>query len=133
MTRPRPSILVVEDTPGIALVLRALLEGEGYRVVLVTTVAEGIGALSCGPVDLILTDSFSRTPEGVIESITGLLSAAKDTPVALLTAHDVPHAELRTRGLCARIPKPFDADELLQQVGSCLRDVGRQPVQPRIG
>ncbi len=133
MTTQCPSILVAEDTAGIALVLRTLLEGEGYRVVHASTVAEGVGALACGPVDLILTDSFSQTPEGAVESVAGLLTAAKDTPVALVTAHDVPHSNLRARGLCTRIPKPFDADELLQQVGSCLRDAGRQPVQPRVG
>src|SRR5581483_9802588 len=116
MTTHSQSILVVEDSSSITLVLQLMLEGEGYRVLTATGVDEGISVLRSTPVDLILTDSFSPTPQAALESVAPLLSAAGDTPIALLSGHQVALADARAQGFCAVIRKPFDFDTLLNQV-----------------
>jgi DNA-binding NtrC family response regulator len=114
------TILVAEDNAGIGLVLRLLLEGEQFRVILVTSLNDAVDVLERRKVDLVLTDSFSQTPETALENLAPLLSAAGKTPVALMTAHDMPVAEARARGLCALIHKPFELDRVLDSVRNCL-------------
>ena len=124
-----PVILLVEDTAGIALILRVLLEGEGYQVIHVASVAAGVDVLRRSSVDLVLTDAFSPRPEGALASIAPLLAAVGETPIALFTAHTIPLADWRARGLCACIPKPFNFDRLLEQVRACLQDAEGLPAQ----
>jgi DNA-binding NtrC family response regulator len=127
MRAQQASILLIEDTPGIAHVLQALLEGEGYRVTWVVTVRDAIASLLDSPVDLILTDAFSRTGETALESVAAVLSAAAGTPVALLTAHRVAQEEAHAQGFCAVIHKPFELDPLLDVVRACLAASEVQP------
>lgn len=114
------TVLVVEDNPGIGLVLRVLLEGESFIVTLAVTVSAGVAALREQAFDLILTDSFSQTPATALDSVAPLLAAAGDTPLALMTAHDIPISEVRARGICALISKPFEIEAVLDSIQRCL-------------
>jgi CheY-like chemotaxis protein len=119
LTQPQ-SILVVEDSSGVALVLQALLEGEGYRVLSATSIKEAIELLRTTPVDLILTDAFSSTPQAALDSVAPLLEAAGRIPVALLSGHQISLEDAQARGFCAVIPKPFAVDTLLDEIRHCL-------------
>ncbi len=123
MARQSASILVVEDSPSITLILRLVLEGEGYQVTAATSVAEAVEALHRSRVDLVLSDAFSQTAEGALESIAPLLAAAGNVPVALMTGHTLSREAVLAHGLCALIRKPFDLDTLLRQVQTCLEGV----------
>jgi DNA-binding NtrC family response regulator len=118
------SILVVEDNPGVALVLQLMLEGEGYRVLTAASVTEALETLRRTPVDLVLTDAFSPSPERALESVTPIRTAAGSTPVALMTGHEVLAEDARAAGYCAVIRKPFDFDTLLDQIRECLSGSG---------
>ena len=65
-------ILVVDDEPGIRLMLAAALRREGYEVLLASDARSALAALDGGPVDVVVTDI--RMPQ-----MTGieLLGAAK--------------------------------------------------------
>jgi two-component system response regulator PilR (NtrC family) len=75
---PAPRILVVDDEPGIRVMLSAALKREGYDVLLASDGRTALEALETGPIDVVVTDI--RMPQ-----MTGieLLDAAKRVDPAL--------------------------------------------------
>jgi DNA-binding response OmpR family regulator len=124
-----PTVLVVEDNEGIGVVVQSLLESEAYRPLLTTSVPEAIALLQEEEVDLILTDGFSETPDGVFESLAPLLTAADGVPIALMTAHQLATNVVEGSGFCALIAKPFDVDMLLGRVRHCLQRASVTPTK----
>jgi DNA-binding NtrC family response regulator len=116
-----PTILVVEDNAGIGLVVQSLLESESYRVLLAASVPEAIERIREEEINLVVTDGFSDTPDGVFESLTPLLAATDCAPIALMTAHQLSPRAAEAWGFCAFIPKPFDLDMFLELVRHCLQ------------
>jgi two-component system response regulator PilR (NtrC family) len=53
---PAARILVVDDEPGIRVMLAAALRRDGHEVLLATDGATALSALGSGPVDLVVTD-----------------------------------------------------------------------------
>jgi two-component system, OmpR family, response regulator VicR len=123
MSKRNPAILIVEDSREVSVMLRALLEEEGFTVHVAEGVREGVAFLRSSPVDIVLTDSSSSTAAGAIASVASLMEAAGDSPIALMTGHSIPVAEALAQGFCALIQKPFDIDYMLAQVRSCLADL----------
>jgi DNA-binding NtrC family response regulator len=120
MCDKHPTILVVEDNAGIGLVVQSLLEGESYRVLLAGSISEATEMLEAGKIQLVLTDSFSDTPDEVLESVMPLVNACDGVPVALMTAHQISSRTAESWGFCALIAKPFDLDAFLVLVKHCL-------------
>jgi CheY-like chemotaxis protein len=113
-------ILVVEDdVPNLRLLI-TLLEQEGYEVYGATDRSQAISLCEDSPFHLVLTDSFSRTPDSVLTSTTAIRNAAGNAPVILLTAHRVDSKDVSSAGFAAHIGKPFDIDELIMQVREVL-------------
>ena len=92
---PRPevarspvSVLLIEDDPGDARLVRALLErSDGYRLEHAGRLAEGLARLAGGGVDLVLLD-FSL-PDGFgLDSFHALHTSHPDVPVIVLTGLD---------------------------------------------
>ncbi len=128
MTPPGPGnlerILVVEDSPVQALLVRDLLERQGYRVSRATTLAETRERVRTAPPDLLLLDR--GLPDGDGSKLCQELKAdpaTREIPVILLTAQD--RVEARVEGLLGGaddyIPKPYHQEELLARVHGCLR------------
>jgi CheY-like chemotaxis protein len=115
-----PRILLLEDDAGTLDVMTVVLEAEGYSVVASTTPAAGMRLLDAVPFDLVLTDSFSRTPTGVLMSTAGVLWAAGPTPVILFTTHLLHREIVQAMGFRDLITKPFDLEHMLQQVSALL-------------
>ena len=86
--RSAVSVLLIEDDPGDARLVRALLErGNGYRLEHVGRLAEGLARLAGGGVDLVLLD-FSL-PDGFgLDAFRALSAAHPDVPVIVLTGLD---------------------------------------------
>lgn len=116
-TPARDVVLIVENTPAVAHVAAALLESEGYGVLLASALAPACDALPCGGIALVIADSFASTAASAVGRLAPLMRAAGATPVLLFTAHrDMTLAETRAAGFAGLLPKPFDIDELLERV-----------------
>ncbi|MGH2457723.1 MAG: diguanylate cyclase [Chloroflexota bacterium] len=110
-------ILVVEDNPGIAEVLRGLLEIQGYQVDHAGTLAEALRKIRAA--DLTVLDVI--LPDGNALELCRLVRATPELarhPIILLSARG--SATDRALGLKAGaddyLAKPFDAEELLARV-----------------
>jgi len=114
-------ILVVEDDPQIADLLRRGLIYEGYSVEVANDGSEALTAARDRPPDLVLLDLMLPGMDGL--TVCKRLRAANDVPILILTARDaVPD---RVKGLDAGaddyVVKPFNFDELLARIRAQLR------------
>jgi len=121
--RPRaPIVLVVENTPAVAHVLAALLESEGYGVMIARTLSLGETVLRTVRPSLVIADSFAATAVAALDGLAPLRDLARPAPVMLFTAHrDLGEAAVRDAGFAGLLPKPFDIDALLDRVATAVR------------
>jgi len=118
-------ILVIEDDPQIADLLRRGLIYEGYAVEVTADGENGLSAARDRPPDLVLLDLMLPGIDGL--TVCKRLRSASDVPILILTAKEaVPD---RVAGLDAGaddyLVKPFNFDELLARIRALLRR--RQP------
>ena len=119
-----PTILVVEDEPAQAEVLRYNLHKQGYEVVLADRGEEALLLIAETAPDLILLDWMLPDTSG-IEICRHLKSAkdSRDIPVIMLTARG--EEEDRIRGLDTGaddyVVKPYSVKELMARVRARLR------------
>lgn len=114
-------ILVAENSMAVAHVLAALLEGEGYGVLIARTLALATSIVRSLPMDLVIADSFAPTAGAALLLLAELRDLARPAPVLLFTGHrDVPEAAARAAGYAGLLPKPFDIDMLLARVGAAI-------------
>lgn len=117
----RDALLIIENTPTVAHVAAALLESEGYGVLLSATLPPAEAALTCAPIALVIVDSFAATAHAALERLRGLLRVAGNVPVLLFTAHrDLDDRQALEAGFAGLLPKPFDIDELLERVRAAI-------------
>jgi two-component system response regulator MprA len=114
-------ILVIEDDPQIADLLRRGLIYEGYSVEVAADGSAGLTAARDRPPDVVLLDLMLPGMDGL--TVCARLRAASDVPILILTARDaVPD---RVKGLDAGaddyVVKPFNFDELLARIRALLR------------
>jgi CheY-like chemotaxis protein len=114
-----PRVLVVDDDPYIRDVVAQLLEGEGYRIEEATNGAEALGVVNDATrrPNIILLDLMMPVMDGwefarrLQEHIPPL-----DIPIVVLSAARLPTERLTVLGARAVLAKPFDVDDLLDQV-----------------
>jgi two-component system alkaline phosphatase synthesis response regulator PhoP len=126
-----PRILLVEDEPGVALVVDDLLSAEGYVVV---TAADGGTGLRCateGAFDLLILDVMLPGLSG-FEICHAVRERGFDGAILLLTARgQIPDRVEGLRiGADDYLVKPFDPDELVARVGALLRRVRKAGLTP---
>ncbi|MWP47965.1 response regulator [Gilliamella sp. Pas-s27] len=113
-------LLVVDDDPEIAVLLRELLELEGYRVEVANN---GIQALEKfdSTIDLILLDIMMPEMNGL--SVLSQLRGKFTVPVIFLTAKDNEYDKVIGLELGADdyILKPFNDRELVARINALLR------------
>jgi len=115
-------ILVVEDEPQIAKILKIELEYEGYEVVVAYDGKEGLQAAFTRKPDLILLDVMLPEMNG-IEVLRRIRKENNLVPIILLTARNLTMDKVTglDQGANDYITKPFEMEELLARVRSCLR------------
>ncbi len=123
-------VLVIEDEPQIADLLRRGLIYEGYAVEVALDGETGLAAARDRPPQIVLLDLLLPGIDGL--SVCRRLRAADDTPILILTAKDaVPD---RVAGLDAGaddyLVKPFSFDELLARMRALLRRRQGAPSAP---
>lgn len=116
-------ILVVEDSPSQAEMVRAELHAAGYAVAVARSGEEAIDALARTPFDLVITDVVMPGMDG-FELCTRVkrephLAAI---PVVILTSLSDPLDVVRglEAGADNFIRKPYDPEHLLSRIGSIL-------------
>ena len=115
-------ILVVEDELQIAKILKLELEYEGYEVVVANNGKFGLEVALNGKIDLVLLDIMLPEMNG-IEVLRRIRKENEIMPVILLTARNMTMDKVTGLDLGANdyITKPFEMEELLARVRSCLR------------
>jgi two-component system response regulator HydG len=106
-------ILVVDDEESHRIMLRAVLQEEGYEVSEVSDGTEAVKAVEQEPFDLILLDIRMRTMDG-IEALGEIRKISPLVPVLIMTAYaSVKTAvEALKAGAFEYLTKPLDIDEL---------------------
>jgi len=124
MTQALQQILIVEDDPAIRMVLRMLLECNGYRVFEAETAMRGEVEARTHKPDLVLVDLGLPDADG-LELIRHLRSRSR-VPIIVVsarTAQEQKALALRA-GADDYITKPFAGLELLARIGVRLGKVG---------
>ncbi|MBM3322837.1 sigma-54-dependent Fis family transcriptional regulator [candidate division WOR-3 bacterium] len=118
----RSRVLVVDDDPSVASVLRLLLEEEQLAPEVVANVAEALQAVRQGDPDLVITDL--KLPDGSgLEVLQSVKETRPDTPVILITAYATVNTAVAAMkaGAYDYLTKPFDNDRLRGLVANALR------------
>jgi two-component system, NtrC family, response regulator AtoC len=115
-------ILVVDDELNMRLVLKALLNKEGYDVATASDGVEALKVLKGGGVEVVVTDLKMPKLDGV-----GLLERVirdyPSTPVIMITAHGTiaTAVDALKKGAFDYITKPFERDELKNIIHKAIR------------
>lgn len=114
------TILLVEDDPAIALIIRETLSGECGTFASVASIGERNAWLADNRPDLIITDVVLPDGDG-INSLPGV-GVDPDTPIIVLSAQNTLDTAVRATGIGSYdyLPKPFDLEELTASVRAAL-------------
>ncbi|MEP7090254.1 MAG: response regulator transcription factor [Nocardioidaceae bacterium] len=115
-------LLLVEDDPRLAAMLRDLLESEGYVVEVAADGQRGLHLGLTDPFDLMVLDRGLPAIEG-LDLLARLRASGREVPTLVLSALGSPRD--RVDGLDAGaedyLGKPFDIEELLARLTALLR------------
>lgn len=116
-----PRVLIVDDDPTLLELLRMRLEIEGMQVMAAASGEEAVSKALAQRPDLVVTDLQMAGMDGVA-LYESLERRYPGLPVIILTAHgSIPHAVASTRkGVFGYLPKPFEAQTLLDEVRRAL-------------
>jgi len=121
-------ILYIEDNPENRLLVRRVLEAEGYTVFEAVDGLSGLEAAAETDPDLILLDISLPEMDGyTLAERFQDMSGLEDVPVLAVTANVMKGDRERTlaAGCNGYIPKPIDIDRLPGQVERALRESER--------
>jgi len=120
-------VLIIEDDPGSADVIRRALIYQDYEVHLAHTGAQGLAAARDRLPDVVILDLILPDMDGV--EVCKRLRAADEVPIIILTARDATSdkVEALEAGADDYITKPFEFDELFARIKAALRrrDAGK--------
>jgi CheY-like chemotaxis protein len=119
-TLNQQSILVIDDDEPIRVLLRAMLEREGYRVLDASDGNEGIKQYTETPTDLVITDLIMPEKEG-IETIRDLRRKFPDVKIIAISGGgrigpDTYLKMAKVVGAFRALTKPIDRKILLKAV-----------------
>ncbi|MCX5835775.1 MAG: sigma-54 dependent transcriptional regulator [Deltaproteobacteria bacterium] len=115
-------ILVVDDELNMRLVLKTLLNKEGYEVATASDGLEALKVLKSGDVNVVVTDLKMPRLDGM-----GLLDRVireyPSTPVIIITAHGTvaTAVDALKKGAFDYITKPFEQDELKRVIQKAIK------------
>jgi len=117
-------ILYVEDNPENRLLIRRILEAEGYQVIEAENAAKALETIQKTTPDLILMDINMPDMDGY--TLTAQMKTYPqlfDVPIIALTANVMKGDRERTlaAGCDGYIQKPVDVDDLPEQISRYLK------------
>jgi two-component system OmpR family response regulator len=124
-----PRVLVVEDDPGLADLLRRGLDEEGFAVRTVTRGGEAVGAATREAPDVLIIDIGLPDADGR-DVCQALRAQGVSSPVLFLTARDAITDRLSgfSVGGDDYLTKPFDFAELVARLHALVRRSGADGV-----
>jgi len=129
----RGTLLMVEETPEVAELLRGVLTKAGYRVLVAQTAELGLHILAAFLVGAVLTDAIPPVDNDGGDrwaALDRLARAAGRAALVLYTDEPERYAAYADHGFAARLAKPLDLDALVATVGALL-PAGPRPSTPR--
>ena len=126
-----PLVLVVEDEPEIAALMRDFLEADGFRVLLAPDAEAAARPLAAGP-DCVLLDVMLPGASGF--DLCRSIRAHSDVPVLFLSARDGDADKIRGLGLGADdyVVKSATPTEVIARIRAVLRRCGADRRPPRL-
>ena len=120
---PGPLVLVIEDEPDIAALMRDFLEADGFRVLHAADADEATEALHLAP-DCVLLDVMLPGRSGF--DLCGAIRATSEVPVLFLSARGGDGDKIRGLGLGADdyIVKSATPTEVVARIRAVLRRSG---------
>jgi DNA-binding response OmpR family regulator len=120
----KPGVLVVEDDPKTAELIRLYLDRDGYPVMVARNGREGLEFARRHPIGVVLLDVMLPEMDGF--DVCRLLRAESDMGIILVTARTEEVDTLRALDLGADdyVTKPFRPRELVARVRAVLRRKG---------
>lgn len=121
-------ILIIDDEQATLIILRKMLEAEGYRVLDALDGQEGLELFRQNDVDLVITDMVMPVKDG-LKTIMELMEESPATPVIAISGGGVIAKEryLAVAGCLGdvlTIPKPFERQTLVAAVKQLLDNAG---------
>lgn len=119
---PECSILIVEDDPSIRRLVRTVLLRQGYQVEIAADGLEALSKLAVVDYDVIILDLMMPNLDG----FSFMTAMARNTPerlkrVIITSAASPAIINERLKGIpFDLLPKPFDINELISRVRTCL-------------
>jgi CheY-like chemotaxis protein len=109
-------ILVVDDEPGVVLVLKGILEPRGYHILSAANGEEALKLIDDGLKPCVIVLDFVMPVMGGDVFLNELQTRGKDFPVILLSAHvGGIKDELKNR-IKGVIEKPFPVVEMINEI-----------------
>src|SRR5438477_97962 len=118
----KPTILVVDDEPGVRSSLSGVLSDEGYTVEAVSSGEECLERLTRGPVDLIVLDVWLPGMDG-LATLQRLRERQVDAQVVLISGHGNIESAVRAIKLGAFdfVEKPLSLEKTVLVIRNALR------------
>ncbi len=118
-------ILIAEDSEGIRMLLRCLLEHPQYEVHLSGDGYEAVGLMRKGSFDAVTTDWDMPRLNGS-EFLALCRIFWPKVSVIVFSAHAVPSPGEFPRGAFAWLNKPYESEELLEILGTAVHQAVRK-------
>jgi two-component system nitrogen regulation response regulator NtrX len=118
----KPTILIVDDEPGVRTALTGVLRDEGYTVEAVGTGEACLDRLTRGPVDLVVLDVWLPGMDG-LATLARLRERQIDAQVVLISGHGNIESAVRAIKLGAFdfVEKPLSLEKTVLVVRNALR------------
>jgi signal transduction histidine kinase/DNA-binding response OmpR family regulator len=115
---PRLRILIAEDNDINAEIVKAMLEGEGYKIVHVKDGEQAVAACAKHLFDFILMDCNMPVMDGIMAASIIRNELKINTPIAALTANAFPEdkEECLNAGMNDFLTKPLNKELLLSRI-----------------
>ncbi len=117
----RSTILIIDDEPNILATVKRSLELEGYQVVVASSTAQGLRALSEQPISLVLLDVVMPGETG-LEALPKLRTASPDSVVVMMSGNATIETAVQATKAGAHdfLEKPLTGEKLLLTVQNAL-------------
>src|SRR5438309_1061203 len=118
----KPTILIVDDEPGVQKALTGVLTDEGYAVETVSSGEACLDRVTRGPVDLIVLDVWLPGMDG-LATLARLRERQVDAQIVLISGHGNIESAVRAikMGAFDFVEKPLSLDKTVLVVNNALR------------